>query len=203
MFFDDFKNLKEGDYLFADGSFAHERSELKELIGRVFSLSSSDIENQYGWTHGRILGSPIIIQKNYLGIEQKVYPSANWGEAKDLPFPHTHYTSDDIKHFDKINSNLFSELLIKDQYTVSESAFNIARNWNRTIPIKNASKWYLPNWSQCGLISRFYLDSDVSSIWTSSQGDKENAVLYYCGSLAFYSLKNKSNKHIVVPIFSF
>ena len=200
VFFDDFKNLKEGDYLFADGSFAHEWSELKELIGRVFSLSSSDIEKQYGWTHGRILGSPIIIQKNHLGIEQKVYPSANWGEAKDLPFPHTHYTSDDIKHFDKINSNLFSELLIKDQYTVSESAFNIARNWNKTIPIKNASKWYLPNWSQCGLISRFYHNLyDGSSIWTSSQGDKENAVLCDCGSFdfysrikgAFYSLENK------------
>lgn len=214
IFFDNYKNIREGDYLYEDGTFAHERSILKEAIGIVFSLSTSDLEKQNGWIHGRILGLPLITGKGYYGIETKVYPSVKWGEIKDLPFPHTHYTSDDLNHLDKINSKLFSELLINDQYDIPDTAFYIARNWKCAIPLSNSSKWYLPNLNQAGLIKQTYLTRDVSAIWTSSQGNKEEAIQCWIEKLQYYRsscyavgpsyhLRKKDDKNIVVPIFSF
>lgn len=198
VFFSEYSKLQYGDYLFEDGTFSHEDSEEKRLIGRVFSLDTSDVEKKMGWTHGRIFA--------YFNWQQekKQYPAVPWGESKDLPFPHTHYTSDDLNHLDKINSQLFSELLIQDQYSLKGNAFYAARNWPENIPLTNTSQWYLPNWIQAKDIAEL----SKLSMWTSSQMDKESAIFLSISYIKRYSYVNlskekKDSSFSVVPIFSF
>lgn len=216
VFFTDYTKIQVGDSLYDDGSFAHEVSSLKKRIGYVFSLDTSDMEKEFGWYHGRIAA----ISDNY--------PYTVWGDNRDYIFPHTHYTSDDINHLEKINSNLFSELLIRDNYNdsneidysistlqfSSKNAFYESRHWKNAVPLKNASQWYLPNLIQAKLITRDFLPGSVTKIWTSSQSDKENAIAcklsylttyrnktYIVSSSCFTEIKRKT--HHVVPIFSF
>ena len=198
IFFTDLSKVKLGDYLYEDGSFAHEESELKNVIGKVFSLTTSNIEKQFGWFHGRIFATNGEFSKD------SYYPNTIWGPQKDLPFPHTHYTSDDLKHLNEINSDLFSELLITDLYDVPETAFYDVRHWKEKIPLPNASKWYLPNVIQAQLLDyhALSLHDTYYDIWTSSQGDECNGIRYD-PKFRFTLLDYKSEKHYAIPIFSF
>lgn len=72
IFFTEYNELRIGDFLYEDGSFAHEQSKLKVPIGVVFSLETSDIEKHKGWEHGRI------------GLHQKGY------NCQDINTIHNH-----------------------------------------------------------------------------------------------------------------
>lgn len=202
IFFDNYDNIEVGDYLYEDGSFAHEMSELKPNIGRVFSTETSDMEKKMGWYRGRIVAT-----RGWIGRNQFSYPKIKWGECKDLPFPHTHYSSDDLNHLESINSGLFSELLISDLYEIPGNAFYEARYFNISIPLKKSSKWYLPNHIQARMIDPFYLGIDeYDYIWTSSQGNKDKAIMCDFSlhlPINDILLENKSKEHWVIPIFSF
>lgn len=137
IFFDDYSKIKEGDYLYEDGSFAHERSSLKRIIGIVFSLNNSNLEKSKGWTHGQIVATLSFEETLTLRRNGKTfYQSSPWGPSIDLPFPHTHYTSDDLNHLNEINSALNSELLIRDLYNHPNTAFYTAKEWKESIIIK-------------------------------------------------------------------
>lgn len=202
IFFTDYKLLREGDYLYEDGSFAHESSDKKGVVGCVFSLQVSEVEKQLGWTHGRVMACPA-----WRSSDSDYYQKAIWGPAEDLPFPHTHYTIDDLNHIDQINSKLYSELLIKDLYDVPGTAFYAARNWRTKTPLKGTSNWYLPNYIQAEQMTR-HLEARLitnnkygqSGIWTSTQVDRYTAVN---GEGLIPESVKKSTLLTVVPIFSF
>lgn len=202
IFFSDYKQLREGDYLYLDGSFAHETSDKKGVVGRVFSLETSEVERHLGWTHGRVMACPC-----WNSSDRKYYNKSPWGQKVDLPFPHTHYTRDDFNHIDQINSKIYSELLIKDLYDIRGTAFYVARNWQTEIPLSGTSNWYLPNYLQVNLMSR-YLEarlitanaSGQTGIWTSTQADKDTAVN---GESLLPECIMKSIPLTVIPVFSF
>lgn len=200
VFFTDFSNIEKGDYLYEDGSFSHDESELKPIVGKVFSLEVSEVEKRNGWIHGRVVATT-----HWKDYGRRHFPKVKWGENRNLPFPHTHYSSDDLRHLDSINSRLFSELLITDLYEIPGNAFYEARHFKFNIPLANASNWYLPNYIQARLLNwNDFGIGDDEYIWTSSQGDQENAIM--CDlkySSKFLFLEHKSKKHWVVPIFSF
>lgn len=54
-FYKDYNKIKIGDYFYADGTFSHEISTMKRVVGIVFSLTTSEEEKRYGWTHGQII----------------------------------------------------------------------------------------------------------------------------------------------------
>lgn len=168
IFFRDYSEVRIGDYLYEDGSFAHEQSKLKIPIGLVFSLETSDIEKQQGWRHGRIAASEGIQWPSH-----QYYPKSKWGKSIDYPFPHTHFTKDEIGHLYELKS-LYSELLIEDLYKEPNNAFYTARHWKINIPLQNTSKWYLPNHEQAVQMARSNLS--CYSMWTSSQCNQEEAI---------------------------
>lgn len=199
VFFNDYSQIKRGDYLYEDGSFSHDQSKLKPIIGRVFSLGVSDIEKRMGWSKGNIVAT-----RGWMSRNQFTYPKVKWGDYKDLPFPHTHYTSDDLNHLDSINSNLFSELLITDLYEIPGNAFYEARHFNVKIPLSHTSEWYLPNYIQARQLDAFDLGLDrYSYIWTSSQGNEKEALDCNPDVNKYVSLEDKSKEHYSIPIFSF
>lgn len=199
VFFTDYSMIKRGDYLYEDGSFAHEQSFLKRIIGYVFSIETSDLEKQNGWNHGRILPTVGYMWKIYKGSKNN-YCKSKWGPKEDYSFPHTHYTSDDMNHLNSINSNLHSEILISDLYNVKDSAFYIAKHWSQNIPLNNTSGWYLPDMMQAQFMT---IDERDNAIWTSSQADKEQAITLQLGIQHNFKFADKEEFHYVVPIFSF
>lgn len=199
VFFNDYSQIDRGDYLYEDGSFSHDQSKLKPIIGRVFSLGVSDIEKRMGWSKGNIVAT-----RGWMARNRFTYPKVKWGDYKDLPFPHTHYTSDDLNHLASINSNLFSELLITDLYEIPGNAFYEARHFNVKIPLRHTSGWYLPNYIQARQLDAFDLWLDrYSYIWTSSQGNEKEALVCNPDGIKYVSLEDKSKEHYSIPIFSF
>lgn len=73
IFFTEYNELRIGDFLYEDGSFAHEQSKLKVPIGVVFSLETSDIEKHKGWEHGRIAASEGLQLSRH-----QYYPQSQW-----------------------------------------------------------------------------------------------------------------------------
>lgn len=187
IYFTDRNLLKHHDILYADGSFAHEESKSKDKIGIVYLTDTSDYEKSQGWTHGYIVGdvhSNIFFNNNY----------CQWSILnEDLPFPHTHYTEDDLRHWDELKT-IESEHFIKFNRYRGYPAFNAVHNIFPRIPLKGTSGWFLPSIHTCkrlrGLISS----------WTSTQADRDHAI--YCNSYIFKLMK-KSDNCWVVPVAAF
>lgn len=206
IFFDDWSKVQRGDYLYEDGSFAHEKSKTKTIMGKVISKSTSDIERSKGWSHGRIMAYS---DSNY---GECGYPKAKWGAKEDFPFPHTHYSSDDLSHLYDICPQLFSELLIDNMYNDRTNAFSVAKSWGVPIPLSNTSGWYLPNIFQLRQCSPYLFGSDLEFyFWSSTQMDKNNAipVEFYTDEdfdLHMFPLiypEDKNQEYHIIPIFSF
>lgn len=185
IFFKDYSKIRRGDLLYSDGTFAHEESTTKSIVGKVFSLETSEIEKRKGWTHGKIMAKAKSVT---------LYPQSKWGPKVDLPFPYTHFTSDDLKHLNEINSSLNSELLITDLYEQKDTAFYAAKHWKENIPLNNTSGWYLPNLSQA---QEMWKADDC--FWTSSQVNKNEAL---CSRFGLEAI-DKDQLYPVIPIFSF
>jgi tetratricopeptide (TPR) repeat protein len=203
IFFTEYNELRIGDFLYEDGSFAHEQSKLKVPIGVVFSLETSDIEKHKGWEHGRIAASEGLQLSRH-----QYYPQSQWGKSIDYSFPHTHFTRDEMGlHMYDLKS-LYSELLIDDLYEEPGNAFYTARHWKINIPLQNTSKWYLPNHEQAAQMVPVI---SCGSMWTSSQCNQKEAIecisrLSSGKHMTIYPeriIENKSNINDVVPIFSF
>ena len=54
-FYKDYNKVKIGDYFYADGTFSHEISSMKKVVGIVFTLNTSDKDKRCGRTHGQII----------------------------------------------------------------------------------------------------------------------------------------------------
>lgn len=212
IYFVDKNLLETGDFLYEDGTFAHEDSTTKKVIARIIIVATSDYEQSQGWTHGYIIPvSPIChgcIFDNKRSLLTTQFLELWWSKQRDdLSFPHSHYTQDDLNHWDKINTIESEHFISINDYDLFP-AFGVVAELNSKIPvpISNTSNWVLPSVHQLKRITiplKMYLGFDFyNCIWTSSQSDGDNAISY-----SFYWRRfvcdDKKHKNMVLPIAAF
>lgn len=213
IYFIDKDMLRTGDYLYSDGTFAHELSSDKKVIARVIITETTEYEKSQGWTHGYLF--PVNqVSSGYLPANSTIYKSdfLMWSTSnEDLPFPHSHYTIDDINHWSEIKT-IESEHYISIKNFDNFPAFKAVNDFPVNIPLSGASKWFLPSihWhKRCRLVFfRF-----TGRFWTSSQADSSKAIFveykalsYKKGSIFYtdnYSLAGKNATMQVLPISAF
>lgn len=202
IYFTDKNNLKSGDYLYSDGTFAHERSKTKRVIAKVIITETTEYEKSQGWTHGYLV--PTNDDGLFVNYTKSIWSS----EKKDLPFPHSHYTIDDLNHFDKLKT-------IESEHYISIIDYNLfpvfkaAQFFSVSIPIAGVSKWFVPSihWFKK---NRWDIDNLLltGSYWTSSQADASNAVFIDVSSfkgskLVSYGCDDKEQKKFMFPVAAF
>ena len=211
IFFIDKDILKTGDYLYSDGTFAHELSPSKTVIASVIITETSKYEQSQGWNNGYLI--PVNKDGRAYTSIQKKWSTVN----EDLPFPHSHYTHDDINHWDKlktIESEQYISINNFDLYPV----FKAAKQFQVKIPIAGTSSWFVPSvhWfkRQSFQLTRFMANfiSSWGDYWTSSQADATKAihVSYRSSSIrrSYYIFDSfdcaeKSESKLVLPIAAF
>ena len=205
---------------FIDRTFAHEFSQTKKVLATVVITSTSDYEQSKGWGHGYIIPiSPIcygyIFNSNKSLFTIK-FLELEWSKLnKNLDFPHSHYTIDDLNHWNDINkveSEQFISIIDYGQFP----AFSAIEALNNKIqiPLSDTSKWFLPS---IHTIKRLQKHTDIMTsygvdrLWTSSQCDDKCAVSFdphrvHSGSYSslfnndgFY-VENKSKHLPVLPV---
>ena len=211
LFFTERSELKSGDYLYEDGTFSHERTKSKKAIAVVVLAETSDFEESQGWTNGYLVGLELLGETMISRYDKR--NGVKWATINtDLPFPHTHYTIDDITHWDEA-PKLYSEYLIKiDDAQISKfPVFEVIRNYKLQIPIPS-SPWFLPSATLLtsgkfgnsirNCIWQATAGSYARSIWTSSQADRNGAIVIEPLSLRV-SYLSKSEIQQVLPIAAF
>lgn len=214
IYFSDRSQIKNGDFLYEDGSFSHEKSKSKIVIARIVLSKTSDYEASQGWTHGYIIPiSPI--GEGYIISERYEYGKVlkfMWSIDKaDLPFPHTHYTMDDLSHWDEIEK-VESEYFIKIANYYKFPAFGAVQELNTImpVPLSGSSPWLLPSISLFRRIlgpyhSCIFLPYSGRECWTSSQLDQNHAASFD-GNASFnvgFGCRSKDCKYPVLPIAVF
>lgn len=202
IYFVDKALLKTRDYLYEDGTFAHELSKTKRVIARVVVTETTEYEKSQGWTHG------YLVPTNEDGIFVNFIKSMWSSEKKDLPFPHSHYTIDDLNHFDELQT-------IESEHYISIIDYNLfpvfkaAKFFSVSIPIAGVSKWFVPSihWFKK---HRWRIDYLLltGSYWTSSQADACNAVFAEVSSfkgskLVSFGCDDKEQKKFMFPVAAF
>ena len=217
IYFTDRNILKNGDILYTDGTFAHELSEAKKAIAKIVLTETTEYEKTQGWTHGYIisfeLASKNITNENNtpkFNNRSKWDKQFMWSKlTEDLPFPHSHYSIDDLKHWNEIDK-IESEQFVKISKYNEFPAFNAVKQYHIKMPLSNTSGWLLPNIHQIMkihtigryLYSPHYME-DVFDFWTSSQMDKDNAVSYSTIGFDDITYSNKTYLKGVLPIAAF
>lgn len=209
IFFTDLNQLKTGDFLYEDGTFAHEFSKSKKAICLVVLTKTSDYEESMGWIHGYLV-SLYIARAKKVSSNGTIFDNTQfrWSTVNaELPFPHSHYTIDDISHWDKVEKikidNLLSVPNLRDY-----PAFQAATFFQVRLPLANTSKWFLPSAiivkEIFALTKRLPLRGITEwfseTLWTSSQSDWENAIEYNNGKL---HITRKWLTNVVVPVAAF
>lgn len=186
IYFTDRSLLRNYDILYADGSFAHEESNSKEKIGRVYLKDTSDYEKLHGWNHGYIVGN----------VNSKVFFNnvyCQWStKNEDLSFPHTHYSEDDLRHWNELKTIESEHFITIDNYD-DYPVFNTVHNLIPPIPLNGTSGWFVPSIHTCKKVGHI-----IS--WTSSQADSDHAI--FCIGMSFH-LQIKTDKEKVVPVAAF
>lgn len=202
IYFMDRNQLKTGDYLYEDGSFAHELSKTKLVIAKIVLVDTSKFEKSQGWTHGYIIPSQgCILNKEII--------TAKWSIIKeDLSFPHSHYTTDDINHWDeieKVESEHFIDYKHNGHYPVFEAIMLL--NEKMSVPLGGASDWFLPSIHHIRRINglkdsyNIFLPFNCREMWTSSQSDKNKAICF--DRLFRLSCEDKAREKHVLPFAAF
>lgn len=204
IFFIDKNNLQYGDYLYSDGTFAHELSSEKRVIARVIKTETTEYEKSKGWINGYL----IPVDK-----DGRIYTTANmkWSTVNEnLPFPHSHYTVNDINHWNEIKTIESEHYIVINNFD-KFPAFKEAKNFPVNIPIPGASSWFLPSihWFKRCRPTYFRF---IGRFWTSSQADLSKAIsveysihsykrnYYYSDS---FELTEKNESRQILPISAF
>ena len=197
IYFTELSELRSGDFLYSDGTFAHEKSVSKVPIAKVKLVETDDFEKKNGWTHGYII--PL----------ETIKGQYKWSlQNEDLSFPHSHYTVDDLNHWDKANKINSEHFISIDDYNAFP-AFKAVEDFHIKIPILGTSPWFLPN---ILLLKKISYAIEGYYCWTSSQADKNNAILFtsrywksgkYGGYLTNFEIRPKSSEWSVLPIAVF
>ena len=205
IYFVDRKQLRNGDYLYEDGTFAHEYSTTKKAIARIALVSTSIYEQSQGWTHGYIIPLEALSRNNRIETSGYLSPLVWSTEHIDLPFPHSHYTIDDINHWDEISKIESEQYINIDNYELFP-AFKIINTMNRLypVPISNTSSWFMPSIHHFVRIvkSNSHLLPSSGGYWTSSQASMTRAISYNSSHNRF-ELERKREEGSVLPIAAF
>lgn len=223
VFFSDRNEIRDGDYLYIDGTISHEFTQSKKAIGEFHLMPTTDFEKRHGWNHGYIFAIEnakpphILSSKNgFLSYHQGIQWST---ETIELPFPHSHYTIDDLNHWDKAQK-IDSECFISFQDINKYPAFDAVKKYQYDIPILGTSPWFIPS---VILIKKFvktiankhrsygnYFGNN--EYWTSSQSDASNAISfrpsydpgrYGKGFYETFSISVKTEEKHVLPVAAF
>lgn len=221
IYFVDKNQLRNGDYLFDDGSFSHEKGTTKKAIGRVALSSTSVYEQSQGWTHGYIIYKEPLGRGSIMNVLGEIFPVVWSKKSIDLPFPHSHYTMDDINHWDEID-RIESEQYISINDFEDFPAFKAINMMNNIhpIPISGTSGWLLPSIHHFMRIIRnhkTFIPWNLPSLnynygltvmglggdyWTSSQASEKYAISLYSSGFSF-GIRGKENEGYVLPIAAF
>ena len=183
IYFIDRELLQTGDILYEDGSFSHELSDTKKAFAHILLVQPSDYEISQGWSHGYIIPiSPIY--DGYKFVSQgRSFIRTEWewsSKRDDLPFPHSHYTKDDINHYDRLDK-VESEQFIQIKSFQDFPAFATIDKLNQVtpVPMSNTSNWFLPSIHTIKRIASYcYWMWGGCRYWTSSQCDANNAISF-------------------------
>lgn len=132
--FNDYSQVKIGDYFYKDGTISHEMVKGKEIVGIVFSLETSDEEKKHGWRHGQIVAlndaSPSVTAMKAWGIPTNSILRYAIQNPKEVSIKEDNGYK--ISHLDCItNSQEYAPFYIASKYKVS-------------LPNGKTSGWYLP-----------------------------------------------------------
>jgi hypothetical protein len=215
----DKNQLRNGDYLFDDGSFSHEKGTTKKTIGRVALSSTSGYEQSQGWTHGYVIYKEPLGRGSIMNVLGEIFPVLWSNNSIDLPFPHSHYTMDDINHWDEID-RIESEQYISIDDFEDFPVFKVVKIMNsiHPIPISGTSGWLLPSihhfkriitnnrtiipYNLPSLISDFNIMTLGGDYWTSSQASEKYAISLNSSGFSF-GIRGKGNEGYVLPIAAF
>ena len=216
IYFVDKNKIRNGDYLFDDGTFSHETGTTKKAIARVVLTSTSDYEQSQGWTHGYIIYQKPLGRGSTMDVLSEIFPVVWSKKSIDLPFPHSHYTMDDINHWDEID-RIESEQYISINDFEDFPAFKAINMMNNIhpIPISGTSDWLLPSIHHFKRVIKDYKYLIPSHIpqanmpiilgveyWTSSQASEKYAVSLNSSYYSF-GIRGKGNEGYVLPIAAF
>ena len=221
IYFVDKNLLKNGDYLYEDGTFAHEIGTTKKVVGRIVLTLTSDYEQSQGWTHGYIIFKEPLGRGSTLNVLGKIFPVVWSVNSIDLPFPHSHYTLDDINHWDEIDRIESEHYISIDDYE-EFPAFKAIKMMNskHPVPISNTSGWLLPSIHHFKRIIRnhkTFIPWNLPSLnsnnglalmglggeyWTSSQASEEYAISLNSSGFSL-GIRGKGNEGYVLPIAAF
>ena len=204
IYFTDIKMVHDGDILYDDGTYAHENSKTKIALAQIVLTDTSDYEKSQGWSHGYII--PLKTASGSWGTVREGESLFKWSvDCCDLPFPHAHYTIDDLNHWDKIEK-IESEHFITILDYKEFPAFRAARNSHVKMPLQYASPWFLPSIHCFKRISEIpCLGSPLlwyTGYWTSTQADEKTAICFDCLHKRFEICK-KTSELRVLPIAAF
>lgn len=154
---EDYSDCKIGDFFYSDGTYSHDLNNDKILVGRVFSLHTTEEEKKHGWTHGQI-----VAVRDAKGKFQ-------WWNKIVVPFPNIRFSK--CVHSLKSKRNSRSDAL-KDRngylftsnmaghdcpafdacirFIPQKRMFERQKNANKqsVLPIGKTSGWYLPSIAQ-------------------------------------------------------
>ncbi len=219
IYFVDKNQLRNGDYLFEDGSFSHEKGTTKKAMGRVALSSTSLYEQSQGWIHGYIIYKEPLGRGSIMNVLGEIFPVLWSNNSIDLPFPHSHYTMDDINHWDEID-RIESEQYISIDDFEDFPVFKVVKIMNsiHPIPISGTSGWLLPSihhfkriitnnrtiipYNLPSLISDFNIMTLGGDYWTSSQASEKYAISLNSSGFRF-GIRGKGNEGYVLPIAAF
>lgn len=218
IYFADKDQLRNGDYLFDDGSFSHEKGTTKKTIASILLTSTSDYEQSQGWTHGYIIYKRPLGRGSTMDVLGKIFPIIWSINSIDLPFPHSHYTMDDINHWDEINRIESEHYISIDDYE-EFPAFKAIKMMNsiHPVPISGTSGWLLPSIHHFKriikdnryIIPDFLFQANMPMMpisgveyWTSSQASEKYAISLNSRSRSF-GILGKGNEGYVLPIAAF
>ena len=221
IYFVDKNKIRNGDYLFDDGTFSHETGTTKKAIARVALTSTSDYEQSQGWTHGYIIYQKPLGRGSTMDVLGEIFPVVWSKKSIDLPFPHSHYTMDDINHWDEID-RIESEQYISINDFEDFPAFKAINMMNNIhpIPISGTSGWLLPSIHHFMRIIRnhkTFIPWNLPSLnynygltvmglggdyWTSSQASEKYAISLNSSGFSF-GIRGKENEGYVLPIAAF
>ncbi len=220
IYFADKNKIRNGDYLFDDGTFSHETGTTKKAIARVALTSTSDYEQSQGWTHGYMIYQKPLGRGSTMDVLGEIFPVVWSKKSIDLPFPHSHYTMDDINHWDEID-RIESEQYISINDFEDFPAFKAINMMNNIhpIPISGTSGWLLPSIHHFKRIIRnhkTFISWNLPSLnyngltimglggdfWTSSQASEKYAISLNNSGFSF-GIRGKGNEGYVLPIAAF
>ena len=166
-FYTDYSLLQVGDYYYADGSFSHAPNGDKTCVGVVFSLETTQAEQEHGWTHGQAMALADAENGDRIRWEDVGDGEMSELNCRNLPAPHTSYRDGQGA---EVLADCNGYVYTYSGYTNGKRfpAFEAAKNYPVTLPEGKTSGWYLP---ALGQMARIFQNIGKIEITVNSEGE--------------------------------